>query len=271
MENFNNLFSFDYVAYYQSDQWKEKICKDEVIGYVNIKSNSCQFYRRSDYENVFLHAHDHDIYFKSKSTVITGKIALVLESPHIDEFNINNVHDFITGHTVYARPANSTTGINIDKYIIDVFNGLLSDLPSGCYSLSLFNSIQNQCSLGTDTKFYRDRIWTICWFEKNNYNNDFITRLNNFAPDVILNCATIGEHYKIINNSYATEEPSLSYTKKFLKTEFNNIQYSEKKANIQKIISESISSSAYFRDKIVMNSTHPSSWHYVKNRIMKSP
>jgi len=272
MKKYDNLFSFDYIEYYKSTDWKNKICSDEVIGSVTVLSNNVTFKRREDYKNIFVNINDHDDYYKKEKVEIKGKISIILESPHINEFIIADVIDFSSRENINSRPANGKTGEYIDEYLTDIFGNDFKVLENGTYSLSLINSIQNQCSLGTDTRFYRDRIWTICWFELNKYSNNFISRIKSFNPNIILNCATVGEHFRILQNNtgYDTQKTALSYTKKFLSKEFETIDYSKNKANIQKIISEAIIEDNILKRKKIIHSTHPSSWYSGKNRLIKS-
>ena len=267
---------FDYKEYYESDNWKELRCPDETIGFIKISDNDIIFNKRLDFDNIYLNPSDHNDYTEKKDIKVEGKIAVILESPHIDEFVLDNVTDFSSKNDVFARPANGATGKNFTQYFCEIFKDSLLklNLDSGFYSITLFNSIQHQCSLGTDTNIYRDRIWTRCWFGINDYKNNFIERLSKFKPEIIINCATVGSHYRIstINNSkkYDLCKKPLSFTKSFLKEEFGDkVEYEQSKANIQKIITENILENKILDKDKVLHSTHPSSWYSGKNRIVK--
>jgi len=265
-----NLISINYIKYFNSLEWENKICNDEMIGYVEISSSGIKFTRRKDYDDTFVNIKDIAKYLENESKEVAGKIALIIESPHIKEFILECVKDFSTKKAINSRPANGQTGVNLDNYFDEIFEDELKKIKPGLYSLSLLNSIQNQCSLGTDPKLYRDRIWSICWFKLNRYNNDSINRLTDFDPDIILNCATIGEHYRILEDgtNYDTQKKALKFTKKFLKDEFG-IKYSNK-ATIQKIITDAIRNSKSLKNIKLLHSTHPSSWHSGENRIIKT-
>jgi hypothetical protein len=108
-------------------------------------------------------------------------LILVLESPHIDEF----VNTF--------GPAKGYTGEMIRKYLPEAFE--LNRL--GDYGLILLNAIQYQCSLGSNTAVYRDRIFRAVWAQggKENFQYRFKGALQ--SSDLVMNCCTKGNDFEI--------------------------------------------------------------------------
>jgi hypothetical protein len=103
-------------------------------------------------------------------------VLMVLESPHKDEF----VGDL--------GPAKGATGEMIREHLLTSL-----DLPSvENYGLILINAIQHQCSLGSDTIVYRDRIFRAVW--TNGGEADFCNRMISVfrSSDILVNCCTKG-------------------------------------------------------------------------------
>ena len=123
-------------------------------------------------------------------------IVIVLESPHISEFDYN-------GHRAIG-PASGNTGNNIYKqfcesivyYMTIEKNGKKTysvkrgDIETNVYCVALVNAVQFQCSLGDlSDKQRRDRIF-LAAFKKE--QKDFITRLARYDPTIIINACTKG-------------------------------------------------------------------------------
>jgi hypothetical protein len=108
-------------------------------------------------------------------------LILVLESPHNDEF------------VDAPGPAKGFTGEMIRKYLPDAFDST----GLGEYGLILLNAIQYQCSLGSSTAVYRDRIFRAVWVQGGKEN--FQDRLQaTFRPgDQVMNCCTKGNDFEI--------------------------------------------------------------------------
>lgn len=106
----------------------------------------------------------------------TRCLIMILESPHIKEFKGE------------PGPAQGNTGGLIRKHILEV-EGLSAYSD---YGLILINAIQNQCSLGYPTAFYRDQVFIHAW--EKGAREDFVNRLYNIYQDgdLILNCCTKG-------------------------------------------------------------------------------
>lgn len=101
---------------------------------------------------------------------------MVLESPHIDEFQ---------GH---IGPAKGPTGTNIARFLTKVHG--LEDM--GQRSLILVNAVQFQCSLGHPTHIFRDRIFRQGWSDGGAL--DFASRIGALflEGDIVVNACTKG-------------------------------------------------------------------------------
>jgi hypothetical protein len=146
---------------------------------------------------------------------------MVIESPHTEEF------------LQTPCPANGKTGQLIRKWICSV-KGLSTYRKD--YGLIIINAIQYQCSLGSPTKCFRDKIFETVW--KDFGENDFVTRLQSICQtgDVILNCCTKG-----------------------------NSKNGELRREVQQAIKKSKANCNLLRR------THPSSWHAPRNRESEWP
>jgi len=142
-------------------------------------------------------------------------LIMILESPHKAEFIVD-----------LPSPANGSTGRLIRQHILTVMG--LSNYEN--YGLLLMNAIQNQCSVGHPTCFYRDEIFMSVWNDGRNV--EFVDRLNELYSDgdVIVNCCTKGK------GRGPTELRQL------------------------------VQSSIPIDERIVLRRTHPSSWYSERNR-----
>ena len=127
------------------------------------------------------------------------KLALVLESPHKNEFSPVGIP---------LRPANGITGNKINNLLADVIN---NHTPSGInqeiiYKVYLINAIQYQTSCYQALHVfpdYKDNWHTIrncvfkaLWNDKTlNIQLDFKNRINIISPSVIMNCVTGGKSH----------------------------------------------------------------------------
>lgn len=126
-------------------------------------------------------------------------IAIILESPHIHEFQSNRELDNFGNH-----PALGKTGKRIDRFLPYLINSFVPSkiLPNCCaiytsehdikqddYRVVLINLIQYQCSLGYDTNRYRDSVIKECLSQKA-FTNSFKNEIKKYAPDVIINACT---------------------------------------------------------------------------------
>jgi hypothetical protein len=104
-----------------------------------------------------------------------------LESPHIDEF-IDT-----------PGPAKGFTGEMIRKHLSEAYDltGWLE------YGLILLNAIQFQCSLGSNTAVYRDRIFRATWIQGGRENFQSRLQASYRLGDQIMNCCTKGNDFEI--------------------------------------------------------------------------
>lgn len=105
------------------------------------------------------------------------KIILIVESPHTSEYE------------VVPLPAHGITGSNIRKYM----GSTVSILPkNGKYELLIVNAVQYQCSMGVNTKAFRDKNFRNAWSSFACLN--FEKRLRKYFKDgdIIINCCTKG-------------------------------------------------------------------------------
>ena len=128
-----------------------------------------------------------------------SKIAIILESPSVNEFKDKN----------YVHPALGKTGQNIYELLPDLLNAYMptyvckdkksifdskSDILDGKYELVLINAIQFQCNqFPNKTK----DILEIFLGKESFFVDDFIKRLEGFKVEVIINASTKYIHQKI--------------------------------------------------------------------------
>ena len=110
---------------------------------------------------------------------------IILESPHIDEFNTNGIA---------IGPAQGSTGKNIRSLLIQLLQSQTAYLQRK-YRLMLVEAIPYQCSNNTSPidRTNTNRLFKKMW---RNYGGkiDFENRINRYRPDVILNACTGGIH-----------------------------------------------------------------------------
>jgi hypothetical protein len=127
--------------------------------------------------------------FERETIVISDQILpgrraiIVLESPHIDEFQHAETSWIPIG------PANGNTGARIRKYIQEI----LAELGvKGITSFVLVNAVQYQCSLAISPikRSLTDEIFSACW--RNGGDVDFRNRIRNYYKpgDFLVNACT---------------------------------------------------------------------------------
>ena len=118
---------------------------------------------------------------------------LILESPHQDEYPLEKGH--VKNDSI--SPARGATGENIKAafshitdWNITLSNGTNSDISS--YNLILMNAVPYQCSLGVDTKLFRDIVFRKLW--DMGAKELFVERFKKIYKngDLVLNCCTDG-------------------------------------------------------------------------------
>lgn len=180
-------------------------------------------------------------------------IVVILESPHKDEFANQEI----------VAPALGTSGRNLQDYFIcSLQNFLINNrhvLKNGIYNIVLMNAIQYQCSLGRCPKIYRDLFWLSIWCLKSG-RVDFIDRLKQYRPSVIINLCTKGSHKSdpnipngcksSINRCYLTKRIGLNE---------ESVKYLDLKMTLQKFVNGAIQDSD-LKDSNIIIGCHPSSW-----------
>jgi hypothetical protein len=153
----------------------------------------------------------------------TKVILLVLESPHIDEYEKYPTN---TDDLKPKAPAQGSTGRNIEKYLTMVLGKI--SLPDACYSLVISNPIPYICSLGIVThkldKILRDNLWKAIWNIKNDeglfvMQEEFMARYKKYNPAYTLNCCTKELAYFVtellvkngVREIYQTYHPSIQW------------------------------------------------------------
>lgn len=140
-------------------------CPDQYLGLIGDVDGQSEFAMRTP----------------ARGRPLEACVILVLESPHVDEF------------IDMPGPAKGATGEMIRKHLTNSLG-----LPGvKDYGLLLVNAIQHQCSLGTSTLVYRDRIFRAVW--ANGGEVDFRSRIVSlFRPgDIVVNCCTKGNDFEI--------------------------------------------------------------------------
>ncbi|MGN1225115.1 MAG: hypothetical protein ACI4TG_08455 [Ruminococcus sp.] len=117
------------------------------------------------------------------------KIALILESPHKDEYDTNYIP---------IRPANGKTGYNIQEKIVSKFINAFNkkELDSDYnYAVYLINPVQYQASCYHELmsmgikydKKIKDKVFRKLF---NHLKDDFVSRLTSYHPDYVINACT---------------------------------------------------------------------------------
>jgi len=227
----------------RSTNFSNERCPDQIVAKICVsKANATKVY--VDYLEVVKTkvqrqsptTSDKTICVRAPIPIINGKqehprIVLVLESPQVSEFNPININNPVNG------PACGATGDNINQYLPQMLETIVPDCKEGeikNYDLVLVNAIQYQCSLGEPTDKYRDWIFWESWKHKE-VRADFCNRMRdavgcNKHECVVINCCTTGR----------------------------NVRSNHDLVNI---VLEDMGICFY-------ESTHPSSWHFKKNRVI---
>lgn len=181
---------------------EDRQCPDQYVGLVNTLRHDEDFSERCA-----AHLRPLD----------TPCLIFILESPHTSEF------------VGSPAPAKGVTGKRIRENVgnMDCFSEFFD------YGIILVNAIQYQCSLGFETKRFRDRVFKHAW--DCGGQASFLLRLEKYfrSGDVVVNCCTKGYGYK---------------------------KSMELRVLVQQAIKEA------FPDLEPMRKTHPSSWYSARNR-----
>lgn len=186
--------------------YSKELCPDQVVAQIEYTGNDIKFIQLCRTKsNSVVNKSEGGIKIANrievtKSKVLNNVVVIVLESPHRDEYDAN-------GKAI--GPAFGITGNNINKFLPDVLMSAINrnvlTLNKGTYDIVLLNAVQKQCSLGEETKKYRDAMFLKYW-EKDKIRDSFRNRLNNVLlktskqNDIVINCCTQGNHN--INNKF---------------------------------------------------------------------
>ncbi|MBN9295322.1 MAG: hypothetical protein J0G96_15195 [Flavobacteriia bacterium] len=168
---------------------------DEFIGELsfNIKTDDWLFKLREDFNTHFVTA----------NSVSDNVIAVILESPHIHEFeNVSLTSN--DGQNIKSRPLNNIKSRDSLIYILENVMTPFYD-KNKVYKVVLINAVQFQTSLGGIDKDIRNENWLKIWINK---KGDFLRRINEVNPTLIFNLCTQGsykkedESFQEINDQY---------------------------------------------------------------------
>ena len=221
-------------------------CPDKIYGHLN----GASFSWNESKLNQDLSEHQNNL-----------AIILVLESPHVDEF------DSITKMGI--GPAQGQTGQKIQQYLPEVLNNpiIKPHFQDKVYDVVLINAVQYQCSLGENPLLYRDAEFLRLWEEKS-VREDFKKRLKAvttmYMNSIIINCCTVGNHIDVLTSKKGTLTTPYIHELGVNESLFNgfNEKFSLKNLVEKEIITICVKI-PHFR------CAHPSSWHKPKNRDIK--
>ncbi|MBQ4666664.1 hypothetical protein [Aeromonas hydrophila] len=242
-----------------------KFCNDEVIAVLEVR-NGCWNLRRTLKYNTHFVSLDTYKLFSSK---YKAPIIIVTESPHIEEFNNVQIIDLVLGTLVDARPVNGKTGANIMNHLVELLKSEGLSFDNGNYPVIVINAIQEQCSLGKDTKLYRTENFITRW---ENNRHILQSRLGSIIPILTINACTAGDFY-IKNGESAFQQNNRSiFEQHFLNLIENKIGYKTHHNNTYQNIIEmhgsidlagmvmSIIENVYSSTCRIEKTTHPSFW-----------
>lgn len=235
-------------------------CHDNYVGYFknNVATSSSEnlWFTRDLREK---HAEDIGLTENKLRKMHNDKVILVvLESPHVDEYN--------GVCSVAPAPALGMTGNMLERYFTELISDYVGDEK---YHVILGNAVQYQCSLGVDTKIYRDRIWLNTWL-CSEARTLFKQRLATYQPDIVINLCTQGSHTKdplappgtksVINPKYIQSvcaEQAIHA----------NIQIPSRTTlkELTQLAIEEVSG-----QRLHLSGPHPSSWYSGRNRRIQS-
>lgn len=242
-----------------------KFCNDEVIAVLEVRDGCWNLRRTLKYNTHFVSLDAYKLLaYKYKAPII-----IVTESPHIDEFNNVKIIDLVLGTPVDARPVNGLTGANIMTYL----GGLLKSeglyFDDGNYPIIVINAIQEQCSLGVDTKIYRTENFITSWENKRVILSN---RLSSINPILTINACTAGDFYIKDGESAFQQGNRSTFEMHFLNLIENKIGYKKHHDNTYQNVIEmhgsidlagmvmSIINNVYSSVCRIEKTTHPSFW-----------
>ena len=242
-----------------------KTCNDEIIGIVTVQNHNLNFRKTLEYDNKFVGL---DAYQKYKEKC-QQPIILVIESPHVEEFKVHGVVDFISGLPTLSRPVNGVSGDNIRIHLLALLKTVSNILGDGLYPVIVMNAIQEQCSKGVDTCKFRTKTFIKLWPAKEAYLRDRLRMMN---PKIIINACTAGDFYlndgkkaygsgnrntfenhfiELLTSEFAYVPDSNSNDLKFLDS-----------CNLSGLVMNVIHEMFINSETIIRKSTHPAAWSY---------
>lgn len=242
-----------------------KSCNDEVIAVLDVIGTTWSTRRTFKYNTHFVGLDTYDLHKHKYS----APIVIVTESPHISEFDEINILDFTSNTPVNARPVNGVTGQNIMEHLLGLLRQENIALVTGRYPVIVINAIQEQCSLGVDTKCHRTKNFIAYWPNKRNI---LINRLSNLKPILVINSCTVGDFYLEDGKSAFQQGNRSSFEKHFLELIERTISYKEQKNPTYQDMIEmhgsidlsgmvmSIINNVYSNICRIEKTTHPSFW-----------
>lgn len=249
-----------------------KICEDEIFGVLSVAEGHYNVRRMQEHQTKFWPVEA----YLSKKEKCNRPLVIVIESPHIKEFEGVNIKNAVTNETVNARPANGTTGYNLLRQLALLLKKIPVNISDGNYPVLIINAIQLQCSRGVDTLIHRTRDFIHYW---PSYQSSLIDRLSVLAPLLVINACTKGDFY--IKNENGLLEKSKAYSsgfdhqfKRLLNSEFGYRQV-DSGGELQFMGSFDLSGLVMYQlHHVYQNSgitiyktTHPSSWGFREPRF----
>lgn len=195
----------------------------------------------------------------SKTKRERSVIIIVLESPHVKEFNKNTRYPLVNDKLFL-------------KYFDDCLNGYIRKTNTHLfkkerYDVILMNSIQYQCSLGFTTKKYRDIVFLTLWeFLHFEFECRLKSLINSNKVAAVINFVTKGDHSKLSSSKLSTcKNISTSSVNNIFFKEIGSVFKNSFFNSLNDIVDDSILK--VINNNIVhIRGNHPSSWHSKKNR-----
>lgn len=157
-----------------------KPCPDQYVATVNLRGNFLEddviTINNAEYSERDVHMIKH---IKQKKI---DTVALILESPHKDEYD------------TYGNPIgpamNVVTGRNIRNNILDILSSINTSSLSTKVKILLVEAVSYQCSNGVTpiNEIYRDDVFKYVW--NHGGRKDLINRLKYYKPKMIINACT---------------------------------------------------------------------------------
>lgn len=170
------------------------VCRYELIKQDSSFSLSCFNEKNSLFNKSKFN--DHEIICSNE----IPSIFLILESPHIDEY------DNVLGEIKPIAPAQGATGDNLNNVLVNLINHIdrnVFGLSNSKYLLNIINPIPYQTSLHyihnhplrhNNKNFgfvtLRNLVWENLWLKNKSFESDLLNKIQIIQPDLILNCCT---------------------------------------------------------------------------------